>query len=146
MNLQKCVMEIISKEWIDSKDLAGIIAQKYPEEFKKKPYQGNISALSMALGPSLHALRNKGLIKDDGTEWPANKRWRRVESKELISVDDAAQALITVQYAKDKDQAIRMLAARTIREHKEEFEELIKEISRINEDNRRIGKKLLGIK
>ena len=145
MELQKRVMEIIGRNWTTSRKLAKIIAKKFPEEFKSGPYQRDITALSMALGPSLYALANRGLIEHDETQWPAIKHWRRVQQKEPISVDDAAQVLITLHFAKDKDQAIRMLAARTIREHKDEFKKLIDEASRINEESKKIGKKLLGI-
>jgi len=68
-----------------------------------------------------------------------------MQPKESISVDDAAEALIMLHLAKDKDQAIRMLAARTIRENKDAFEELIKHASRISEERMKIRKRLLGI-
>ena len=143
--MQEYIMEIIGQDWITSRELAKIIARKYPEDFKKKPYRGDVAALSMALGPSLYALANRGKIEHDGTEWPAVKRWRRVQPKESISVDSAAEALTMLHWAKDKDQAIRMLAARTIREHKSEFEELIRKASRISEEGTKIGKKMLGL-
>ena len=147
MKLQKFIKEVIGTEWTTSRDLAEIFAKKYPEELKKK-YHGKISALSMALGPSLYALGNLGLIENDGTEWPATKSWRRVRvhPREPISVDDVAKALIKLHLATDKAQAIRMLAARTIRENRAQFKEWIEEVSRINEESTKIGKKLLGLK
>lgn len=145
MKLQERIMDIIANDWITSRELAKIIAQKYPEDFKKPPYSGDISALSMALGPSLYALANRGRIEHDGTKWPAPKRWRRVEPKEKISVHDVAEALTKLHLATDKDQAIRMLAARTIREHREEFGVLIEEVSKVSEEIMKIGKKMLGL-
>jgi len=38
-----------------------------------------------------------------------------------------------------------MLAARTIRENENEFKELLKEASRIREETKRIGERLLGL-
>lgn len=145
MNLQERVMEIITTDWITSRELAVIIAEKYPDDFKKEPYSGDVKALSMALGPSLYALANRGRIEHDGTEWPAIKHWRRVRPKESISVDDVAEALITLNLAKDKEQAIRMLAARAISGNEPEFEELVKEASRIREETKKIGERLLGL-
>lgn len=145
MNLQEPVMEIITTDWITSRELAKIIAEKYPEDFEGQPYSGDVTALSMALGPVLYALSNRGRIEHDGTEWPAIKRWRRVQPKEPISVDDVAEALILLHWAKDKEQAIRMLAARTIRDNKIEFEEMMKEASRIREESTKIGRKVLGL-
>lgn len=145
MELQKPVMEIITGDWTTSKALAKVIADNYPEEFKEAPYLGDLSTLSMALGPVLWALRNQGLIEDDGTKWPATKRWRRTIPKESISVDDVAEALVKLHHAKDKDQAIRMLAARTVRERRKEFKDLIDDASRISEEAMTIGKKMLGL-
>ena len=145
MNLQERIMEIITNDWITSRELAKIIAKKYPEDFQKQPYSGDISALSMALGPALYALSNRGFIKHDETKWPAIKRWKRVQWKLPVSVDDAAQALVLLHLAKDKNQGIRMLAARTIRENKDEFKQLVKEASRISEESMKLGKKMLGI-
>ena len=144
MNVQKRIMEIITNDWITSRELAIIIAKKYPDDFKKEPYSGDTKALSMALGPSLYALANRGRIEHDGTEWPATKRWRRAQPKESISVDDVTEALIMLHLAKDKEQAIRMLAARTIRDNEVEFKELIEEASRITKEAKRIGERLLG--
>ena len=145
MSLQRCVMEIINSEWVTSRKLAEIIAKKHPEIFKAEPYNGDITALSMALGPVLYALARKGLVEHDGTEWPATKRWRRVLSKEHVSVNDVAEALIKLHLATDENQAVRMLAARTIREHESEFKELIKQAIKISEESMKIGKKLLGL-
>lgn len=145
MDLQEHVMWIIDTNWTTSRELAVIIAQKYPEEFKKPPYSGVIPALSMALGPALYALSKQGRIEHDGTKWPATKRWRRVGPKEGISVDNAAEALMKLHSAADKNQAIRMLAARTIREHKDEFRVLIQDASRVSEESMKIRKRMLGI-
>jgi len=145
INLQKIVMDFIGCEWTTSKELAESIAIKYPEDFKKPPFHGDVSALSMALGPSLYALANRGMIEHNGTQWPATKRWRKVQSKEKISVNVAAEALIKLHLAVDHAQAIRMLAARALREHEAEFEELIKQAQSISEESIKIGKRMLGL-
>lgn len=138
-------MEVMPDEWVTSKELAKTIAKKYPEDFRKPPYRGDLSAFSMALGPSLYALANQGRIKHDGTKWPAIKRWRRVEPKEQISVDEVAEALTKLHLATDKNQGIRMLAARIVRERPEEFAELVREASKVSEESMKIGRKILGV-
>lgn len=146
MNLQEQIMEIISTDWVTSRELAEVIAHKFPDDFKKQSYGGNIAALSMALGPVLYALANRGSIEHDGTKWPETKHWRRIEPKERISVHDVAEALIRLHLATDNDQATRMLAARTVREHESDFKILIQEASRVSTESLRIGKKILGLK
>lgn len=146
MNLQEEVMRLITSDWVTSKELAELIAEKNPEEFKKEPYLGDISNLSKALGPVLWALRNQGRIADDGTKYPGTKRWKRLESIDKISVGDAAKALVKLNLATDESQAIRMLASRTIRDHREEFERLVQDAFRVNEEALRIGRQMLGIK
>ena len=145
MNLQKCIMEIIGPEWTTSRKLAEIIAERYPVEFKKTPYDGEVTRLSMALGPSLYALVRQGLIEHDGTKWPEVKNWKRVQAKGDLSPNDVAAALVALHLAKDIDQGIRMLAARAVKEHGPEFKELIGQVSEISDASMRIGKKLLGI-
>jgi hypothetical protein len=144
--LQDEVMKLIGDEWISGKELAEQIAEKNPEEFKKAPYLGDISKFTKALGPVLWALRNKKKIVDDGAKYPAAARWKRAEPGNSISVEEAARALVKVHLANDEKQAIRMLASRTIREHKPEFEEYIQAANRNNEEALKIGRKMLGIK
>jgi len=143
--LQKYVMEVIDSEWITSRKLAERIARKHPEVFKAKPYNGDITALSMALGPVLYALARRGLIEHDGAEWPKIKRWRRIVSKGHISVNEVAKALVNLHYAADENQAIRLLAARAVREHESEFRKLVKQASRLSEESAKIAKKMLGL-
>ena len=145
MNLQERVMEFITSEWVTSKELAKLIANKYREDFEKSPYSGDLSALSMALGPALYALARRNRIEHDGTEWPATKHWRRVEPKERTSVQDVAKALTQLNLAKDEEQAIRMLAARTIREHQDEFKILVQKALRLSQESMKIGKEILGL-
>jgi hypothetical protein len=144
MDLQKVVMEIMGSDWTTSRKLAKTIAEHYPEDFEKYPYNGQISNLSMALGPSLIALANQGLVEHDGTKWPGIKTWRRVISKTELSVDDVAAALVTIHLAKDVQQGIRMLAARTVREHPELKNE-IEKATKISDESSQIGRKILGI-
>jgi len=145
MDLQKYIMEIIGPEWTTSRKLAEIIAERYPAEFKKAPYDGEVTRLSMALGPSLYALVRQGLIEHDGTKWPEIKSWKRVQAKGDLSPNDVAAALVALHLAKDVDQGIRMLAARAVKEHGPEFKELIKKVSEISDASMKIGKKLLGL-
>lgn len=146
MNLRKYVLQILSTKWTTTDELAEVLSSEFPSEIMfERDYMGNKKSLSQALGPTLYGLKNAGLVEDDGTEWPATKHWKRVQPKEQISVDKAAEALIMLHWTKDKEQAIRMLAARTIREHPAEFKELIEKVTRIREESKRIGRKVLGL-
>jgi len=143
--LQKCIMEIIGPDWTTSKKLAESISDRYNKEFNKAPYNGEITVLSMALGPSLHALCRQGLVKHDGAKWPEVKKWKRAQSEGSLSVDDVASALVSLHMAKDIDQGIRMLAARAVKEHQPQYKELLPQVSKLSEEGLRITKKLLGL-
>jgi hypothetical protein len=145
MKLQKYIMEIIGPNWTTSKKLAEIIAERYPEEFNKAPYNGEITVLSMALGPSLYALFRQGVVKHDGVKWPDIKNWKRVQSEGYLSADDVASALVALHQAKDVDQGIRMLAARAVKDHQNEYKELLPQVSKISDEGMKIAKKLLGL-
>lgn len=138
-------MEIIGPDWTTSKKLAETIAERYSKEFNKAPYNGEITVLSMALGPSLYALSRQGLVQHDGTKWPDIKKWKRVQSEGYLSVDDVASALVALHEAKDVDQGIRMLAARAVKEHQIEYKELVPQVSKLSDEGMKIAKKLLGL-
>lgn len=138
-------MEIIGPNWTTSRKLAETIAERYSKEFNKAPYNGEMTVLSMALGPSLYALFRQGLIEHDGTKWPDTKEWKRVQSEGYLSIDDVASALVALNQAKDVDQGIRMLAARAVREHQPEYKELLPQVSKISDEGMKITKKLLGL-
>lgn len=147
MNLQDEVMKFVKIDsWITGRELAEQIALKYPEDFRKKPYLGDISIFTKALGSVLTSLRKQKRIIDDSTPYPGAKRWKRAEADDNITVEDAARALVKLNLANDENQAVRMLASRTVRENTPEFEALIKDANRVSEEALRIGKQMLGIK
>lgn len=145
LNLRKYVLEILSTEWTTTDELAEMLSVKFPSEIMfEKDYRGDKKALSQALGPTLWALKNNGLVGDDGTKWPGKKRWCKIQREERTSLNSVVESLIQLNYAQNENQALRILALRAIRENPDDYEKLVEEAKKIEETKKRLLKKAIG--
>jgi hypothetical protein len=145
MDLKKHILEVLSTDWTPTDEIADILSVKFPNEISfDKDYRGDKKALSQALGPTLHGMKNQALVEDDGTKWPGVKKWRRIEKDENISVDVVVKSLMMLGYSQSENQALRILAMRAIRENPEDYKKIVEEAKKIEETKKKLLKKALG--
>lgn len=145
MNLSKYVLEILPTEWTTTDELAEILSVKFPIEIGFEKDYFDKTTLSQALGPTLWALKNKGLVEDDGTKWPAKKRWKKVRSEEERPLLDLViKSLMELNYAQNENQALRILALRAIRENPGDYKKIMEEAGNIEETRKRLLKIAIG--
>jgi len=148
MDLKKYALEVLSTEFTSTNEIAEMLAAKFPNEIMfERDYGSDKKTLSQALGPTLHGLKNQGLVEDDGKKWPNVKKWRRIEKKEgSTTIDEVVHALILLGYGKNENQALRILAMRAIKDNPDDYETIVEEASKIEETKRKLLKTIIGRK
>lgn len=145
MNLKKYVLEILPTEWTTTNEMSEMLSVKFANEIMfEKDYRGDKKLLSQALGPTLFGLKNQGLVEDNGTKWPGVKRWRKIEKEEHTSIDTVIKSLIMLGYAQNENQALRILALRTVRENRDDYSKIVDEANKIEETKKRLLKTAIG--